>query len=204
MGILQQLIGSGLQDGRKIRTMGGNRLLAVTVGAVVLAVLVPATSEGATKPVSFPSKRTEAVSPGHRFAIVNVDSDTEPHHMLFLADRQRKTRRKLLEYARQVEVLWNPDSFTFAVTDYAGSNVADCLVFSVTDDGEPRNVADALWGTITNPKEQASLRDSSHIYWTAVRWKSPHSLLVKVWGHTDVPPARNFQYFHTYNLPSGR
>jgi len=183
--------------------MSGNKLLAVT-GAVVLAALAAATSGGATKLVSFPSTRTEAVSPDRRFAVVNVDSDTEPYHTLFLENRQSKTRRKLLEYGRHVEVLWNPNSTSFAVTDYAGSNVAECLVFSVSDGGESRNVADALQGTITNPKEQASLRDSSHIYWAAVRWKSPHSLLVTVWGHTDVAPARNFQYFHTYNVPSSR
>jgi len=162
--------------------MGGNRLLAVTGGAVVLAVLV--LTSGSRLSMWIPIRN--------------------PITRSFWRIDRAKPRRKLLEYGRSVEVLWNPNSTSFAVTDYAGSNVADCLVFSVTDGGEPQNVADALSGNITNPKEQASLRDSSHIYWTAVRWKSPHSLLVKVWGHTDVAPARNFQYFHTYNVPSGR
>lgn len=185
--------------------MAGNRLTQATLGAVVFVVLVVVTSKGAmTELVSFPSKQTQAVSPDGRFAIVNVDSDTEPHHMLFLENRQHKTRRKLMEYGRSIEVLWNPSGTSFAVTDYAGSNLAECLVFSVNDSEAPRNVADALQTSITNLKEQVSLRESSHVYWTAVRWKSSDSLLVRVWGHTDSTPAKSFQYFHTYKLPTRR
>jgi hypothetical protein len=75
-----------------------------------------------------------------RIAVVNVDSDAEPNHTLFLENRNTNTRRKLLEYSRHVEVLWNSNSTSFAVTDYAGSNVADCLVL-----GFHNNKAQNVW-----------------------------------------------------------
>jgi hypothetical protein len=169
-----------------------------------LASLAFATTQRPAKLVSFPSTKAAAVSPDGYFAVINVDSDAEPHHTLFLENRESKTRRKLMEYGRHVEVLWNPSSTEFAVNDYTGSNVAACLVFAITDGGPARNVIDAVQPTITDAKERATLRDSSHIYWVAVRWASPTLLVVKIWGHTDVSPSRGFQYFHTYDATNIR
>jgi len=151
--------------------------------------------------VSFPSEAT-AVSPDGRFSVVSVDSNTfsdlGQDHILFLQDMQTQAKRKLLDYYRSVDVLWNPDSSSLAVTNYVGSNVADCLVFFIATDRKSVNVADKL--RITDPQEVATLDKSSHIYWGAVRWTSSQSLLVKVWGHTDAQPVRGFEYFHTYQL----
>ncbi len=179
--------------------MKRNRLLDFVVVLIAFAASGAAASRGNAKPVSFPSTQTEAISPNGSFAVINVDSDAEPYHSaLFLENRHTKTRRKLLDYGRHVEVLWNPNSTLFAVTDYAGSNVAECVVFSTQNSSPPQNVGDALQSTLRNSKEIASLRDSMHIYWAAVRWTSPHALIVRVFGHTDVNPSHEFEYFHTY------
>ena len=176
------------------------RHLAVAVGIAVAAVAALAASNKTTHLVQFPSAQTQAVAPDKRFAVVNVDSDKEPYHALFLKDRQSRSRRKMLEYDRSVEVIWNPDSTAFAVNNYAGSNVGDCLIFFTNDKIAPVNVGDALLDRLASGAELSTLHISDHIYWTAVRWTSPELLKVKVWGHTDVNPVRDFQYFHVYKV----
>jgi len=151
--------------------------------------------------VSFPSAHTHAVAPDGRFAVVNVDSDKEPYHVLFLEDRQTNSRRKVLEYDRSVEVLWDPDSSAFAVNHYAGSNIGECLILFTKGQTTPVNVGDALLDRMVRGVELSTLHKSDHIYWTAVRWTSPEVLKVKVWGHTDVSPVQDFQYFHAYKIP---
>jgi hypothetical protein len=87
--------------------------------------------------VFFPFATSTAISPDGRFAIINLDSDKEPYHTLFLADRRNHVKRKVLEYNRSVDVLWNPDSSSFALTDYMGSNVSECYLYS-TDLARPK------------------------------------------------------------------
>jgi hypothetical protein len=175
------------------------RLLAVAVGIVAATVVALAASNSTARLVSFPSAQTQAVARDGRFAVVNVDSDTEPHHTLLLENRQTKSTRKILEYDRSVEVLWNPDSTMFAVNNYAGSNVGECLIFLINKAASV-NVGDVLQNGTTNRDEISTLHASDHIYWAAVRWMSPQLLKVKLWGHTDVSPYREFQYYHTYKV----
>jgi hypothetical protein len=174
--------------------------LAVAVGIAVTTIAALRASDKTIHPVSFPSAHTHAVAPDGRFAVVNVDSDKEPYHALFLEDRQTNSWRKVLEYDRSVEVLWNPDSSAFAVNNYAGSNVGECLILFTKGKTAPVNVGDALLDRMASGEELSTLHISDHIYWTAVRWTSPGLLKVKVWGHTGVNPVRDFQYFHAYKI----
>lgn len=59
------------------------RHLAVAVGIAVAAVAAPAAPNKTTHLVQFPSAQTQAAASDKRFAVVNVDSDKEPHHALF-------------------------------------------------------------------------------------------------------------------------
>ena len=156
------------------------------------------------RPVSFPSKAPAAVSPDGQFAIVSVDSTSEPRHTLFLETRgSTGSRRKLLDYERQVTIIWNPTSSAFAVTNYSGSNVAECLVFLVSTDDSPMDVAGGIQQGIRNPQELASLRKNDHLYYAAIRWTSAQTLRVKVWGHGDANPS-GFRRVYTYHLPAAR
>jgi len=189
-------------QGDKIKRMNAYRV-AITLSLALVMCTVPVAPQEASSRVSFPSARSEAVSPDRRFAIVNTDADTEPYHALSLEDRKTKSRRKILEYGRSVEVLWNPESTSFAVNDYAGSNLAECKVFSILPDRPPLDVSDQIRSGITNPKELASLRKNDHVYYAAVRWLSPEVLRVKVWGHGDENPS-GFKRFYTIRLKSAR
>jgi hypothetical protein len=186
--------------GDKIEGMNAHRA-AITLSLAVLMCTVPAAPQQLSSRVSFPSTRSEAVSPDRRFAVVNTDADMEPYHTLSLENRKTKSRRKILEYGRSVEVLWNPESTSFAVNDYAGSNLAECKVFSLLPDRAPLDVGNKIRSDITNPKELASLQKNDHVYYAAVRWVSPEVLRVKVWGHGDENPS-GFKRIYTVRLKS--
>ncbi len=175
--------------------------------AVLLAaILFPIVTGAARRPsprVAFPSNRPRVVSPDGRFALINDDSDSEPHHKLFLEDRRTKSRRKILEYGRHVDVLWNPKSTSFVVNDYVGSNFSECLLFSTIADEPPVDVGDEVQHRITSSKQLTSIRQNDHVYFAGQRWLSSRTLQVKVWGHGDIDPS-GFTRFYNYYVPSGK
>ena len=174
---------------------------AITLSIALAMCAAPAAPQDSSSRVSFPSTRNEAVSPDRRFALVNTDSDTKLYHTLSLEDQKTKSRRKILEYGRSVEVLWNPQSTSFAVNYNEGSNIAECMVFSTLPDRPPSDVGDHIRHSVTNPKELASLEKNDHLYYAAVRWISPEVLRVKVWGHGDENPS-GFKRFYAVRLKS--
>ena|SRR5271168_3195972 len=80
--------------------------------------------------ITFPSQ-SKAASPNGRYVVVGVDSPEEPHHTIFLEDRRLQTRRKLLNYERSADILWNPNSKSLALTDHGGSDFSLCSVIAV-------------------------------------------------------------------------
>src|SRR5262249_32296296 len=141
--------------------------LFIAFGAVALLAtplrMSPAQESGpSARPISFP-QHNRATSPDGRYAIVNVESDAQPYHAVFLEDHKLKTRRKLFNYDRWVEVLWNPDSNSFALTDHAGSDFSECRIISV----ERNAVITDVWAEIqrkTTPEERRHLTKNHHVY----------------------------------------
>src|SRR5260370_17741427 len=85
----------------------------------------------ATKPISFPD-HSQAVSPNGRYLITDVESDSGPHHTVFLNDRRLKTPRKLFNYGRAIEILWKRAIKSCVLNDYSGSDYSECRIFSFT------------------------------------------------------------------------
>ena len=174
-------------------------MLLVTIAAGQQVAEARLESAEKSAPDAYPSSRTSAVSPDRRFQIISVDRDVEPRHTLFIEDLRTHLRRKLLDYGRQVEGLWSPDSKSIAVTDYIGSNVSQCLIFSTGMDAPPVDVWDEILRGIANEKERARLLKNDHVYIAGVRWTNSMTLKVRVWGHGDVSPA-GFQRYYTFTL----
>jgi hypothetical protein len=53
--------------------------------------------------------------------IIEEKNHSERFQTAILQDRSLKTRGELFDYDRHIDLLWNPDSKSFAVTDYEGS-----------------------------------------------------------------------------------
>ena len=137
--------------------------------------------------VSFP-EHSRAVSPDGRYAIAGVDSDTEPYHTVFLEDRQLMTRRKLFNYDRSIDLLWNPNSKSFALADRAGSDISRCSIVSVDKRVPTVDVWEKLVKAV-DPDEQKNLLANHHVYIAATEWPDSDKLRVKVWGYGDVNPS---------------
>jgi len=96
------------------------------------------------------------------------------------------------EYLRDVDVLWSPDSNYVAITDWIGSNVADCYVIDVAAPRNKMSVTDRL------PK----LREAaiSHFYVSCTRWLNARKIAVQVEGHTDDTPSYDFNYPFVFDI----
>ncbi len=94
---------------------------------------------------------------------------------------------------RDIDVYWSPDSRYVAVTDWIGSNAADCYVVAVTAPNTRFSVADAV------PKLPIDVQNA-HFYVSCNGWQSPGHLWIMVSGHTDYPPLHDFRYEFTYTV----
>jgi hypothetical protein len=100
------------------------------LGVVNGSLTMPATaSQASTNVVSFP-EQSQAASPNGRYVIVG-ENHAEPFHTAILEDRALKTRRKLFDYDRHIDLLWNPDSKSFALTDYEESDYSRCSIIFI-------------------------------------------------------------------------
>jgi hypothetical protein len=150
--------------------------------------------------VSFPAQ-SQVASPDGRYAIIGVDTDSAPHHQVFLEDRVLKTRRNLFDYDRRIVLLWANDSKSFAVTDYLGSDTSKCSVISVDKTVRPIQVLDMLFPALNkDAREKLESRLSNrHIFVEAFAWAAPTVLTVKVSGYADADRA-TFEEFYDVQL----
>jgi hypothetical protein len=136
-----------------------------------------------------------------RYVIIGEENRAEPFHTAILEDRVLKTRRKLFDYDRHIDLLWNPDSKSFAVTDYEGSDYSRCRII-FTDKTIPTiQVWDKLTKALTE-RDRKSLVENHHVYIAAVQWVSATALKVKVWGYGELNPS-GFTRFYSYDRDGG-
>jgi hypothetical protein len=173
-------------------------LLLVALSNLTAAPTRPQAS--ITRPIDFP-EHSRAISPDGRYSIIGIESDSGPYHTVFLEDRRTNMRRKLFEYGRHIEILWNPDSRSFVLNDYAGSDYSECKIISVDEKVRPIDVWDKIVKGITI-NEQRSLLENHHVYIAAREWISPDTLKVRVWGYGNVNHS-GFTRFYIYDKKLG-
>jgi hypothetical protein len=174
-------------------------VLLVSLLSTLLAFVAHA-EKHAAKSATFP-ERSRAVSPNGRYATVGVDSDAEPHHTVFLEDRKLKTRRKLFTYERSIDLLWNPDSKSFALTDYGGSDFSLCSIISIYEKVPSVDILEKVVKAVS-AKERKTLLENHHVYIVATEWFDSDRLRVKVWGYGEVNPS-GFTRFYIFDIHRG-
>jgi hypothetical protein len=146
-------------------------LLTILIG-------IPAISNGAGP--SFPSENYEIRDPSGHYAATwkrGGLAEDKPHR-LFVKDLSSGRVSRLLDFYRQVDVLWAPDGRFLAVTDWTGSNVSQVLLFQP---GKKKviNLADVLYRSLG---KQPEISNCDHTYFEAIRWEGPKKLVFKVFG----------------------
>jgi hypothetical protein len=166
------------------------------LGVVNGSLTMPATaSQASTNVVSFP-EQSQAASPNGRYVIVG-ENHAEPFHTAILEDRVLKTRRKLFDYDRHIDLLWNPDSKSFALTDYEESDYSRCSIIFIDQTLPTIRVWDKLVKALTQ-RDRKSLIENQHVYIAAMQWIGAGALKVKVWGYGEVDPS-GFTRFYSYD-----
>jgi len=95
--------------------------------------------------------------------VLNENRETEPHYgTIFLEARKLKTRRKIFEYGRSVDILWNPDGQSFALTDHGGSDFAVCSIINVNEKVDPIPVLQTLLKRVS-VREQEEIQRNDHL-----------------------------------------
>jgi hypothetical protein len=152
-----------------------------------------------TYPRSFPGHST-STSPNGRYVLINIETvvGNEYRNTVVLEDRTLKTKRTMFDYERHIEILWNPNSKFFALSDFAGSDVAECRVISVDPNIEPVPVLDNLLPKLS-PAERESILRNDHLYVQAIAWINNETLKIKIWGH-DSGARTEFSHFYRYRI----
>jgi hypothetical protein len=178
---------------------------AVTLGAaiVIIATTVASVTDVALAKdtfATFPGPRKCVDAPSGIFAICNEDHDEEPNHSLFLVTKRAGTKKKLLDYGRNVEVSWAPDSEMFFVNDNWGSNASECLVTNIRTMKE--------LSTLELVQNKLTKRESGadHLYVTCSGWNSNIDVGIVAHGYGGDGPPDLFAFDHKYTLDiaSGR
>jgi hypothetical protein len=179
----------------------GTRSFAISIFVCLVGLCSPYPHQAQEKQphvFSFPGN-LRAVSLDRRFAIVSEDRSAEPYyHTLFLEDLKLKKRRKIIEYERSAEVLWNPDGKSIALTDHEGSNFALCRVFFVNDQIKTIPVLENLPKRVS-VREQKEIQRNGHLYVQAVQWINPDVLRIKIWSH-DSESRTGFERFCRFSI----
>lgn len=156
------------------RELGSNDVLS--------AALV--SSAPATATAEFPFGPVSLRSPDGKWQIANKDpvANEAPHRLVLRGGG--RANRTLYSYGRHVRVAWSPDSRRIAITDYVGSNLAECVVLD----------ADTLHRTaVMEDAARASPRiarvlGNFHSYFECRGWVSPKVLKIRVTGYGASDP----------------
>lgn len=112
--------------------------------------------------------------PGNRFACSG--------QLVFADSSERVILRPIIPPA----VGWSPDSKWFFVNDRQGSSFATSYLFAIDRIPRRADLFDLVSRQLT-PSER-----SGHVYVSSLRWLNPNEILVRVYGHTDEAPVREF------------
>jgi hypothetical protein len=176
---------------------------AATYGLAAVSAAIPATAMAET--VTFPGSATSVQSPVGRAKVVFLDpgENADGLHLFKLKlDDGRGHVVLLRTFTRSADVSWSPSGDRLFITDYVGSNVADCLAIKVASQGA-KGVR--LLGLIArNSRRPPSSELRGHFYVHCDGWLSNTKILVSIDGHTDETPSHGFSYALTFDTVTHR
>jgi hypothetical protein len=108
-------------------------------------------------------------------------------------------------FTRNADVSWSPRGAYLAVTNWIGSNVADCSIVTPSPSGARKQSLTSLIGDKL-PAVSRDIRAGDHVYVSCGRWTSPARVEVEVngYGCNKAPcTPRSFDHFLIYDLRAG-
>lgn len=153
----------------------------------------------ANSAISFPGKIDHISSPNNNYILYNADYDNpidkfENNHSLFLLNTKNNNKQRIFNYGRHIDAQWSPDSNDLLITDYGGSDFADCLIFKV--DNEKISITDVMKKGMPSNKEIFS---NGHVYVTCSKWQDATNAIIYANGYGGSNP-NGFESWYKYNL----
>jgi hypothetical protein len=164
------------------------RLRTAMTASTAVAVLLLSSHRCTARVVDgtcFPGENSMIRSHDGRYSLRWAPRPTDDgSHRLLLVELERE----LLVFDREACATWSPDDAFLAITDYAGSNVAEADVYDVEKGFSKRNVADGLPSALSR-----QLGRSLHGYVEVAGWRNG-KMLVHVWGDVAAEDASLQQF----------
>src|SRR5665213_2334986 len=156
---------SGVSNGEWWRSAVKLRVLRA-LAVLICTIATAAAGAGSAK---FPGGKP-LKSPNGEFEVYSKPpSSAGESHLLLLKIRGHGAQpRQLIEFGRHVTVYWAPDSKHLAVTDYAESDEATCIVIDSAT-GERKDVSEAAAAS----RRLGASKGDQHRYLECDGWKTP-------------------------------
>ena len=122
----------------------------------------------------------------------HVVTPNEVRQVWLVSSKNSKDRRLLYTHSRSIEVFFSDDEHWLVINDYAGSNIANVLLFRQRkglDYKQVEDITDKAWQFVAIKMGRKKRPDFDHEYAEALRWTDDHTILLCLHGHTD---RRNF------------
>ena len=114
---------------------------------------------------------------------------------------------KIDTFIRNADVSWSPRGDYLAITNWIGSNVADCSIVKPSPSGALQQSLTSLIGDRL-PAVSQDIRTGDHIYVRCTGWTSPTRVEVEVKGYDRCDPSpctvRAFEHVLIYDLGAQR
>lgn len=107
---------------------------------------------------------------------------------LWITDARGSHRQLLLRPIEAPSIGWSPDSRAFFVNDHISSDFESSYVFSIATIPQKLD----LHAAVRHYLEPNERRGNAHVYAHALSWIDNEHILLRVSGHSDRPPAREF------------
>jgi hypothetical protein len=177
-----------------------------TFSSILISLYCFTATAGSQKAIQFPGEISQIASPNGRYVLVNVDSESEEqtlylgdNHALYLRDLKTGKEKKIYAYGRHVKTLWSPKGTRLMISDYGGSDYANCIIFFFETARNPINVQEQLREKMRYNK---SVFGNHHTYIVGTEWFSENKVKIKIFGHGDIDP-HGFTLWYEYLIGDG-
>jgi len=114
----------------------------------------------------------------------------EVQQLWLVSSKNPRKRQLLYIYDRSVEVIFSDDEKWLAINDYAGSDLAEVVLFrrqKGMDYKQKENITDRAWQFVALKSGRKKRPSLDHDYVQVLRWTDDHTILLCLhgYGYTD-------------------
>ena len=139
----------------------------------------------------FPGTTGDLASPGGMYLLHNLDSDSEPHHSLYVKRRGSSRSERLMSYPRYVEVLWSPNGRRLLVNDHRGSDITTPIVFSF---GSKTSRTDLFRLWVNRYGSEQHIFENGHITLQGTEWTDNDTILISLSAYGSSELSGKYEY----------